>query len=139
MHLPSGNRYDDPPGQGVTYRVGLMVKRFPIQTAVLILAIVLAMPVWMILDQQAQIREAQHDALKRDHQMVALLKTIQIQRKVSSRLLCADNEIILNVLGSIPSAERNPAMQDALRRARQVRCNDLINEIQVPPPPNVNP
>lgn len=140
MHpqLPrGGERHDDPPGQGWSYRAGLMVKRFPIQTALLVLAIVLALPVWMILEQQAQIREAQRDAGKRDVQIVALLRTIQTQRKVSSKLLCADNEIILNVLGSIPATERRPVITAAIKSARQVRCNDLINQIQ--PPPSVKP
>jgi hypothetical protein len=139
MHLPNGKRHDDPPEQGWRYRAGLMVKRYPIQTALLILALILVLPVWMILDQQAQIREAQRDAFKRDHQMVALLATIQVQRRVTSQLLCADNDIILNVLNSIPVSERSPVMVDAIKRAKAVRCNDLVNQIQVPPPPNVTP
>lgn len=79
--LPVGNRRDDPPPKHWRWRVGLTVAKYPVQVAILLALVILAIPMVMLISANGDLRGSQK-ALRE------ALVASQTSRAVTGRVIC---------------------------------------------------
>lgn len=132
--LPVGKRRDDPPPKHWRWRLGLTVAKYPVQVAILLALIILAVPMVMLISANGDLRASQ----KTLRQAVVASQT---SRSVTGRVICdvtnengrANNgqtETLKEIIvGSVKQSKRFeatyrklglPPYPDRLRQAEQI-------------------
>lgn len=94
-HLPEGKRVDDQPRQkgweGVKFRLALMVRRYPVQIAMVIMLTIVAYPIWLLVSASHNLKQAQNEL--RD----AVIQTTASRQASSQRYCDAINGNTLSI------------------------------------------
>lgn len=137
--LPKGQREHDP--DDFLFRLLLIVRRHPIVAAFTVAIVLLALPMFLVVVQQGQLRLTQsdlHDAQRTlqvqvretERQASALEKQdqkIQNQRGEAVALVCDMNAVLREFIEAEPDYPRDIPALEALRAER---CDDLLGEIE---------
>lgn len=90
--LPDGKRVDDPPRKGrldaVRFRLKLLAVKYPIQIAFIIALFALLIPVYMLVESNAQLRSDASQLRKSNSKVSDSLVYIQESRRVITREFC---------------------------------------------------
>lgn len=81
--LPRGHRKSDPNDQGVRFRLGLIVRKYPVQIALIVALAVVAFPVYLLIDAKNDLAQAQRD-------LAAATLAMQRSREEAVRTDCED-------------------------------------------------
>lgn len=78
-HLPRGQRVDDPPvpEQKTQYRLAIMLRRYPVQVALALALVVVAIPVYMLVNSNSDLRKTNKELRGSTHRLRAALKDTQ--------------------------------------------------------------
>jgi hypothetical protein len=128
--LDEPKRVDDPPKKGrlqaLRFRLQLAVLRYPIQAAMVIALFVLLVPVYMLVESNAQLR-ADASALRDSNRRVSSsLVYIQESRRIITQQFCG----VINENSTSTNAQNDYLQQillDSVRRSRPL--DDLLKSV----------
>jgi hypothetical protein len=86
--LPLGNRRDDPPPKHWRWRVGLTVAKYPVQVAILLALIILALPLAMLVSANSDLRASQTALRNSQIALRTALVQSSTSRKATSSAVC---------------------------------------------------
>lgn len=153
--LPQGNRVDDPPPKksSLKFRLALAAKKHPTQIAVAIAMAVVAIPVWLVISSQSDLRQATHelqssqrDLRESNGQLKHALKSSQSSRAATSRTFCrslnrnarANNAQTSYFIRIVEDAKKRPPNPGITKVERDRVVDQFVKTLRKTQVPKVN-
>lgn len=124
-----GERSTDPPEKPLKWQIGVALRKYPVQAALAVAIVIVAIPVWLMIGAQSDLQAAQSDLEFATSSLQEVLEDSQQSRKTTTRAFCD----AINANAEQANRQTDQLRDMILSGARQSRAfDDLYRERGLP-------